>query len=588
MVEQHALGEKPRERLVDMHQPHVAHHLGPEARVEQVQDRVLDAADVLVHRHPVIVARIDHRRRIRRGVAHVVPRRIDENVHGVGLALCRLSALWTSAVDEVSAMGERVAAAVRNAILGKDHRQVLLGHRHFAAARAMNDRDRRAPITLSRNAPIAKPVGHALFAESLRREIRGDRVDGLLIAHAVVLARVDQVAADLVFVPGLVRVGRECFAVDRDHLLDRQPVFFRELEIALVVGGHAHHRAVAVAHQHVIADPYLELFTGEWVHDEEAGRQAFLFHGREVRLDDRSALAFLDEGGELRIGSCGMRGQRVLGGHRAEGHAHDGVGAGGEDIHPAVADRLAVLASDVVRERKAHALAPADPVGLHDFHPLGPAGHLVEICQQLFGVLRDAQVIHRDLALLDRCAGAPALAIDHLLVGEHGLVDRIPVDDTVLAVGDAFVEHLQEQPLIPSIVRGRAGREFARPVDRPAHRLALPFHVGDVLVRPLRRRDAVFYRCILGRQAECVPPHGHQRILAVHTQIPVHHVVDGVIAHVPHVQLAGWIRQHGDAKKLGSRRGLAGEKRLARRPVCLRGGFDIGGTVRLHAAGLAR
>ena len=341
MVEQHALGEKPRERLVDMHQPHVAHHLGPEARVEQVQDRVLDAADVLVHRHPVIVARIDHRRRIRRGVAHVVPRRIDENVHGVGLALCRRAALWTGAVDEVGAIGERVAAAVRNAILGKDHGQVLLGHRHFAAARAMNDRDRRAPVTLSRNAPIAKPVGHALFAEPLRREIRGDRVDGLLIAHAVVLARVDQVAADLVFVPGLVRVGRECFAVDRDHLLDRQPVFFRELEIALVVGGHAHHRAVAVAHQHVIADPYLELFTGEWVHDEEAGRQAFLFHGREVRLDDRSALALLDEGGELRIGSCGVRGQRMLGGHRAEGHAHNGIGAGGEDVHPAVADRRA-------------------------------------------------------------------------------------------------------------------------------------------------------------------------------------------------------------------------------------------------------
>ena len=44
-----------RERLVDADQLQVAHHLGPEARVQQVQDRVLDAADVLVHRHPVVV-----------------------------------------------------------------------------------------------------------------------------------------------------------------------------------------------------------------------------------------------------------------------------------------------------------------------------------------------------------------------------------------------------------------------------------------------------------------------------------------------------------------------------------------------------
>jgi hypothetical protein len=214
--------------------------------------------------------------------------------------------------------------------------------------------------------------------------------------------------------------------------------------IAFVVTGHAHDRAVAVAHQHVIADPYFERFSGQRMGDEKAGRQAFLFHGREVRLDERSALAFVDEGGELRIGSRGVLGQWMLGGHRAEGHAHDGVGAGGEHVHPAVADRLAVLASDVVRERKAHALAPANPVGLHDFYRLGPAGHLVEISQQLFGVVRDAQVVHGNLALFDRRAGTPALAIDHLLVGEHGLIDRVPVDNPALAIGDTFLEHLQE------------------------------------------------------------------------------------------------------------------------------------------------
>ena len=85
----HPLREQPRERLLDVEQPHVRQRLHEEARVHQVQDRVLDAADVLVDRHP---AR-EHRRVPRRlvvarvAVAQEVPGRVDERVHRVRLAL---------------------------------------------------------------------------------------------------------------------------------------------------------------------------------------------------------------------------------------------------------------------------------------------------------------------------------------------------------------------------------------------------------------------------------------------------------------------------------------------------------------------
>ena len=161
VVQHHALRHQARERLVEAHEPHVAHHLGPEARVEQVQDRVLDAADVLVHRHPVVVARVDHRRRVRARVAHVVPGRIDERVHRVGLALRGLAAARARHVQEVGALRERVAAAVGDAVLGQHDRQVLLRHRHRAARGAMDDRDRRAPVALARDAPVAQPVGRS-------------------------------------------------------------------------------------------------------------------------------------------------------------------------------------------------------------------------------------------------------------------------------------------------------------------------------------------------------------------------------------------------------------------------------------------
>jgi hypothetical protein len=53
-VRDHALGEQAGERLVEVEQAAGRHGAGVEARVEQVQDRVLDAADVLVDGQPVV------------------------------------------------------------------------------------------------------------------------------------------------------------------------------------------------------------------------------------------------------------------------------------------------------------------------------------------------------------------------------------------------------------------------------------------------------------------------------------------------------------------------------------------------------
>src|SRR5580700_6513498 len=82
--------------------------------------------------------------------------------------------------------------------------------------------------------------------------------------------------------------------------------------------------------------------------------------------------------------------------------------------------------------------------------------------EQLIRVARDVEVVHRDLALFHRRAGAPAAAVDHLLVGKHGLIHRIPVHDPRLAVGDAPLAHAQKQPLVPAVVLGIAARDLDR------------------------------------------------------------------------------------------------------------------------------
>ena len=242
-----------------------------------------------------------------------------------------------------------------------------------------------------------------------------------------------------------------------------------------------------------------------------------------------------------------MRRKRMLGRDRAEGRAHERVRTRRE-----YAEHV-LRACELVRKADPHAFAAPDPVRLHRAHALRPLGHVVELVEQVLRVLRDAQVVHRDLALLDRRAGAPAAAVDHLLVREHRLVDRVPVDDAGLLVRNAALEHAQEEPLVPAVVLGLAGRQLAIPVEGEAELLQLALHVGDVVVGPLRRRDLVLDRGVLGRQAERVPAHRLQDVVALHAHVAGQHVAHGVVAHVAHMQPPAGVRKHAQAVVLAAR-----------------------------------
>ena len=89
--------------LVDAEVAGRHHRASEEARIEQVQDRVLDAADVLVDGQPAIGhGALGWRLRVRCGEAGEVPGRVDEGVHGVGFALGRLAALGAGAFGRLT------------------------------------------------------------------------------------------------------------------------------------------------------------------------------------------------------------------------------------------------------------------------------------------------------------------------------------------------------------------------------------------------------------------------------------------------------------------------------------------------------
>ena len=243
-----------------------------------------------------------------------------------------------------------------------------------------------------------------------------------------------------------------------------------------------------------------------------------------------TALALLDEGRQRRIVPGRVRRQRMLRRHRAEGHAHHGIGARGECVKHALPRRRSRTEIRSARPRSCRSSWPASRAR----DPAIPACR--QRLEQILGVIRDLEVVHRNFAPLDRRAGPPAAAVDHLLVRKHGLVHGIPVHDAGLLIGDASFQHAQEQPLIPAVVLRAAGRDLAAPVERESQGLQLPLHGRDVVERPFRRRHAVRDRGVLRGQSERIPAHRLQHVPAVHAHETGDHIADGVVADMTHVQ----------------------------------------------------
>ena len=116
-----------------------------------------------------------------------------------------------------------------------------------------------------------------------------------------------------------------------------------------------------------------------------------------------------------------------------EARAEQRVGPRGEHLD----DVLAF--GRVLRHLEAdqQSLRAADPVRLHQAHLLRPAVERLKRVEQVLRVVGDLEHPLRLLALLDERARAPASAVDHLLIGEHRLVDRIPIHLALLAIDQA-------------------------------------------------------------------------------------------------------------------------------------------------------
>ena len=553
VVQNHALRQQLGEGLIDLDQIQIAHHLGPKTGIQQVQDSVFNATDVLIHRHPIICT-LSHHLLVVRGIAipHEIPAGIHKRVHRVGFASRRLATYRAHHPGmKAFVFVQRVAGAIGHAVLRQYHRQVFFRYWHRTMFGAVDDGNRRAPVTLAAHTPITQAPGGFFLTQAPHLQGVGNGINGRLERQTAIAVGVDRHAAGFVTVPVIPLVVVVFKAVNQHHLNDVDAIFLGKQKVALIVRGHAHDSAIAITHQHVVSHPQVNWVAIQRVLDGQPGFHADFFPRSQFCLGGTPLLAFVDKCGQGRVGSGGMLCQRVLGCNRAKRHAHDGVGTGCEDKHLAVTDQGAICPPNVMGEGKTNPFTFPDPVLLHQLHAVRPARQAaLHALQQLGCVVGNLQVVAWNLTPLDRRTGTPALAVDHLFVGQHSLVYRVPVHHLGFAVGNAFFQHFQKQPLVPAVITGITSGNLAAPVNRQTHRLHLHLHVGDVFIGPLGRWHAVFHGGVFGRQTKGIPAHRHQDIKALHTQLACEHVIDRVVAHMAHVQLATGVGQHGAGVEL--------------------------------------
>ena len=152
----------------------------------------------------------------------------------------------------------------------------------------------------------------------------------------------------------------------------------------------------------------------------------------------------------------------------------------------------------VQSERNLGTFASAYPVSLHYFDALRPVQTFM--LHQFISVFGDAEKPLLQIAPDYRGIASFAKTFDHLLIGQHRLAARTPVDRGFGPVSQTGFIQFQEKPLRPFIIFRQAGNNLAAPIMDSAHGFQLAAHVFDILHGPGEGMNTPFDGRIFGRQ----------------------------------------------------------------------------------------
>ncbi len=304
------------------------------------------------------------------------------------------------------------------------------------------------------------------------------------------------------------------------------------------MGRHRHNRAGSVLNQYKVGQVDRHLPTIGRVDAVASGKNPFFFQIIGSTGDPVGFLNLVNERLNLStpLRSCQFKRHRVFRRKGHKGGAEQGVGTGSKD-----ADRTITAIQGKINFT---AGALADPVALHDQHPLRPARQLVGKIKQLLGIVGDLKKPLLQLFLHYLGITAPAAAILHLLIGQYGLTGGAPVDKRLLLVGDPLFVHLNKQLLLPAVVADIAGGQFTVPVIGKPHLLQLIPHVGHVFIGPGSRVAVILDGSVFCRHTKGIPAHRMQHVKPAHPLETAYYITYRVVADMSHMNPAGGVRKH--------------------------------------------
>ena len=353
------------------------------------------------------------------------------------------------------------------------------------------------------------------------------------------------------------RVGVKFLALRLDDDPNGEVVGASEFEVSLVVRGHRHDRPGAVVAEDVIGGPHRDLLAVDRVDRHRRQRHAVPDPLRGHPLDLGLPSHLLEEVHERPLELAPghqLRDQRVLRGQDEERRTPERVRPGGEHR---VGHRRQVGPRRDHLEGHLGPPAPTDPVPLLDKDLVRPLEQL-HVVDQAVRVVRDLEEPLGQVPHLGHGAAAPADPRRDLLVGQHRLVDRTPVDRRRLSVGQSPLQQLEEDPLVPAVVAGVGADDLTVPVVGEAEARLGAAHLLDVGEGPFLGMHPPLDGSVLCGEAEGVVAHGVEDVVALHPPLPGDGVRDGVVLHVPHVHVARGVREHLQDVALARRIGVRG------------------------------
>ena len=185
-----------------------------------------------------------------------------------------------------------------------------------------------------------------------------------------------------------------------------------------------------------------------------------------------------------------------------------------------------------------------NPVALLRHDPLGPI-NLVKVIEQLLGVISYPEIPLLKISLLNHGTGTLSSSIgQHLLVGEHCLVNGVPVHCCGFAIGQAVLKELQEDPLGPAHIAGIVALDLSPPVVHTTDAGDRASKLLDSFVGKRSRMTTRLNGSVLCRESETVEAHWRQDCIPAHSPVASQQIAKCVVAHMAHMRSARGVGVH--------------------------------------------